>query len=70
MPHRFQFLERIAFTLVVTAAVACSGFLTYEQNPDVKEAVHEGKVLMSESAKYSVVCVPTSFDPCANVSAY
>jgi hypothetical protein len=70
MPLRFLLLERIAFSLVVTSAVACSAFLAYEQIPDVRIALHDGEALMRESAKYSVMCEPSKFDPCTELNGY
>ena len=55
MPQRFLLLEKIAFSLFVTLAVACSAFIAYEQDPDVKVALHEGEALIRASAKYSEI---------------
>ena len=70
MPHRFQLLEKIAFSLVVASAMACTSFLTYEQCPDVRTAIHDGRALMRESAKYTVVCAPSDIDPCSPITTY
>lgn len=70
MPARLLLLEKIAFSMVVASAVACSSFIAYEQHPEVRIALHEGETLMRESAKYSVVCEPSPFDPCAEMSGY
>ncbi|MCA8378888.1 hypothetical protein LGN22_08320 [Burkholderia cenocepacia] len=70
MPERFQTLEKFVFSLVVMSAVVCSAFLAYERHPEIKIALHEGEVLMRESAKYSVICSPSKVDPCVEMSAY
>lgn len=70
MPERFHSLEKFVFSLVVLSAVVCSAFLAYERHPEIKIALHEGEALMRESAKYSVVCSPSKYDPCAEMSDY
>ncbi|TCW87637.1 hypothetical protein C5O80_05520 [Burkholderia sp. SRS-46] len=70
MPERFQAIERIVFSLICMSAVVCSAFLAYEGHPEIRDALHQGEALMRESARYSVVCAPTTADPCVEMSAY
>jgi hypothetical protein len=67
MPHRFQLLEKIAFSLVVFSAVACSAFIAYERCPEIKIALHEGEDPLSKSGEYSLACVAPANGPCAQL---
>jgi hypothetical protein len=69
MPHRFQLFERIAFSLVVLFAVACTAFIAYEQCPGVKSALHEGEDLLRQSGEYALACSAPANNPCAGVPA-
>jgi hypothetical protein len=66
MPYRFQIFEKIAFSLVVLSAVACSAFIAYETSPDVRQALHAGKTALQWSGEYSFVCASPVTDACAN----
>lgn len=66
MPYRFQIFEKIAFSLVVLSAVACSAFIAYETSPDVRRALHAGKTALQWSGEYSFVCASPVTDACAN----
>lgn len=67
MPHRFQLIERIAFSFVVLSAVACSAFIAYERCPDVKTALRYGKEAARLSGEYSATCVSPLSNPCAQL---
>jgi hypothetical protein len=67
MPHRFQVIERIAFSLVVLSAVACSAFIAYETSPDVRQVLHAGKTALQWSGEYSLICASPVTDACANL---
>ena len=66
MPYRFQIFEKIAFTLVVLSAVACSAFIAYETSPEVRQVLHAGKTALQWSGEYSFVCASPVTDACAN----
>jgi hypothetical protein len=66
MPHRFQVLERIAFSLVVLSAAACSAFIAYETSPGVRQVLHAGKTALQWSGEYSFVCASPLTNACAN----
>jgi hypothetical protein len=65
MPHRYQLLEKIAFTLVVLSAVTCSGFIAWESSPDFRANFQQGKDLFLKSGDYSYACATVATDPCA-----
>ncbi|MFP6558338.1 hypothetical protein WJ542_08410 [Paraburkholderia sp. B3] len=65
MPHRYQVLEKIAFTLVVLSAVMCSGFIAWESSPDFRANFQQGKDLFLKSGEYSYACATIATDPCA-----
>jgi hypothetical protein len=67
MPHRFQVFERIAFSLVVLSAVACSAYIAYETDPDVRQVLHAGKTALQWSGQYSFICASPVTDACANL---
>jgi hypothetical protein len=46
MPHRFQLLEKIAFSLVCWSAAACSAFIAYERCPQIKVVLHVGEEVL------------------------
>ncbi|RFU45333.1 hypothetical protein [Paraburkholderia sp. DHOC27] len=66
MPHRYQIFEKIAFSLVVLSAAACSAFIAYETNPTVRQTVQAGKTALQWSGEYSFVCASPVTDACAN----
>jgi hypothetical protein len=66
MPYRFQVFERIAFSLVVLSALACSAFIAYETNPEVRQVLHAGKAALQWSGEYSFVCASPVTDACAS----
>jgi hypothetical protein len=66
MPHRFQVFEKIAFSLVVLSALACSSFIAYETDPGVREVLQAGKTAMQWSGQYSFVCASPLTEACAN----
>ncbi|MGF7133448.1 hypothetical protein P3T40_004939 [Paraburkholderia sp. EB58] len=66
MPYRFQVFEKIAFSLVVLSAVACSAFIAYETSPDVRQVLHAGKTALQWSGEYSFACSAPVTDTCAN----
>lgn len=63
MPHRYQVLEKIAFSLVCLSAALCSSFIAYENSPDLQDAVKATKS-MNWVADYSAVCVSPTTTPC------
>jgi hypothetical protein len=65
MPHRFQFLEKIAFSMVVMSAVFCSSFIAYERCPDVQVALSAGKEVLRYSGEYGFACASPYVDACA-----
>ena len=67
MPHRYQLIERIAFSLVVLSAVACSAFIAYEQVPGVKAAMHTGEDILRQSGEYSFACASSVSDVCGQL---
>lgn len=68
MPARFQLFERIAFSLVVLAALLCSAFIAYESSPEFRFGLHEGKELVLKSTEYSYMCASAMSQPCAQMS--
>ena len=64
MPHRFQLLEKIAFSLVCWSAAACSAFIAYERCPDIKVVLHACKEVLRYSGEYSFVCASPVVDTC------
>ena len=64
MTHRFQLLEKIAFSLVCWSAAACSAFIAYERCPDIKVVLHAGKEVLRYSGEYSFVCASPVVDTC------
>ncbi|NML97362.1 hypothetical protein HHL24_05270 [Paraburkholderia sp. RP-4-7] len=69
MPHRFQLLEKIAFSLVCWSAAACSAFIAYERCPDIKVVLHVGEEVLRYSGQYSFVCATPAADACAQLPA-
>ncbi len=65
MPHRFQLLEKIAFSMVVFSAAVCSSFIAYERSPDVQLVVSTGKEVLRYSGKYGFACASPYADACA-----
>lgn len=66
MPHRYQLLERFAFSLVFLSAVMCSGYIAWESSPDLRQNVQQGKELLLKSGEYSYdACATASGDSCA-----
>ena len=65
MPHRYQLLEKFAFSLVVLSAVMCSSYIAWESSPDLRENVRESRALVLKSGEYSYdACVPTATNSC------
>jgi hypothetical protein len=65
MTHRFQLLEKIAFSLVCWSAAACSAFIAYERCPDIRVVLHAGKEVLRYSGEYSLACAAPAADICA-----
>ncbi|CAB3786822.1 hypothetical protein LMG28688_02349 [Paraburkholderia caffeinitolerans] len=65
MSHRFQLLEKFAFSIVVLFAVTCSSYIAWESSPDLRANVAVGKELFLKSGQYSYACATVSGDPCA-----
>ncbi|HEX7935831.1 MAG TPA: hypothetical protein VF573_22575 [Paraburkholderia sp.] len=68
MPHRFQLLEKIAFSLVCWGAAACSGFIAYERCPDIKVVLHASEEALRHSGDYAFVCTSPMDDSCAQLA--
>lgn len=64
MTHRFQLLEKIAFSLVCWSAAACSAFIAYERCPDIKVVLHASKEVLRASGEYSLACSAPAADVC------
>ncbi|MFT4066220.1 hypothetical protein [Paraburkholderia sp.] len=69
MPHRFQLLEKIAFSLVCWSAAASSAYIAYERCPDIKVALHDGEKILSYSGQYAFACTTPAADVCAQLPA-
>jgi hypothetical protein len=67
MTHRFQLLEKIAFSLVCWSAAACSAFIAYERCPDIKVVLHAGEEVLRYSGQYSFVCASPAADVCSQM---
>lgn len=67
MTHRFQLLEKIAFSLVCWSAAASSAFIAYERCPDIKVVLHAGAEALRYSGEYSFVCATPVADACAQL---
>ncbi|WP_322788515.1 MULTISPECIES: hypothetical protein [Paraburkholderia] len=65
MPHRFQLLEKFAFSIVVLLAVMCSSYIAWESSPDLRDNLEVGKELFMKSGQYSYACATVAADPCA-----
>jgi hypothetical protein len=65
MTHRFQLLEKIAFSLICWSAAASSAFIAYERCPDIKVVLHASEKVLSESGQYSFACAAPAADLCA-----
>ncbi|CAH2918761.1 MAG: FIG00459002: hypothetical protein [uncultured Paraburkholderia sp.] len=68
MTHRFQLLEKIAFSLVCWSAAACSAFIAYERCPDIKVVLHAGEEVLRYSGGYSFVCASPVADSCTQLT--
>jgi hypothetical protein len=65
MPHRYQLLEKFAFSLVVLSAVVCSSYIAWASSPDLRESFQHSKELVVKSGEYTYdACVPTSANSC------
>lgn len=62
MPHRFELLERIAFSMLVCSAVACSTFIAYEKSPDFRDAAHTVARMSAETPPLG--CTPSDNTYC------
>ncbi|SMG06195.1 hypothetical protein [Paraburkholderia susongensis] len=69
MSHRFQLLEKIAFSLVCWSAAASSAYIAYERCPDIKVALHAGEKILSNSGQYAFACPAPAADMCAQLPA-
>lgn len=65
MPHRFQLLEKFAFSIVVMLAAACSSYIAWESSPNLRDNLEVGKELFLKSGQYSYACATMAADPCA-----
>ncbi|MFD1555484.1 hypothetical protein ACFSHT_07540 [Paraburkholderia silviterrae] len=65
MPHRFQLLEKFAFSIVVLLAVMCSSYIAWESSPNLRDNLEVGKELFMKSGQYSYACATVAADPCA-----
>jgi hypothetical protein len=63
MPHQYQVLEKIAFSLVVMSAVVCSSFIAYESSPELQNAVAVTKSL-DWTANYAGLCASSTTSAC------
>ena len=68
MTHRFQLLEKIAFSLVCWSAAACSAFIAYERCPDIKVVLHAGEEVLRYSGEYSFGCASPVADSCTQLA--
>jgi hypothetical protein len=69
MPYRFQFLERVAFTLVVMFALGCTTLIAYERNPEMFQlSVQYGKDALRWTSEYSMACSSPAADACARMT--
>ncbi|CAH2894911.1 MAG: FIG00459002: hypothetical protein [uncultured Paraburkholderia sp.] len=68
MTHRFQLLEKIAFSLVCWSAAACSAFIAYERCPDIKVVLHAGEEVLRYSGEYLFVCASPVADSCTQLA--
>jgi hypothetical protein len=68
MPHRYQLLEKFAFSLVVMSAVTCSSYIVWEDSPNFRDNVRYSKELIRKSGEYeyqySSACAADPADPC------
>ncbi|MDR3100535.1 MAG: hypothetical protein LBV73_26175 [Paraburkholderia sp.] len=65
MSHRFQLLEKFAFSIVVLFAVMCSSYIAWESSPNLRDNLEVGKELFMKSGQYSYACATVAADPCA-----
>jgi len=66
MPHRYQLLEKIAFSFVVLSAAMCSSYIAWESSPDLRQNLQQGKDLFLKSGEYeyTYTCTTVSGNPC------
>lgn len=64
MPHRYQLLEKIAFSFVVLSAVMCSSYIVWESSPDLRQNFQQGKDLFLKSSEYTYTCTTVSGSTC------
>ncbi|OLL30716.1 hypothetical protein BTH42_15395 [Burkholderia sp. SRS-W-2-2016] len=67
MPHRFQLLEKIAFSLVCWSAAAATAYIGYERCPDTQTVLHAGEKFLSASGQYAFACAAPAADICAQL---
>lgn len=67
MPHRYKTLEKFAFSLVVLSALACSAYIAYETNPDVKVVLQAGKSALRYAGEFSYICALPDANACAQL---
>ncbi|RQH10124.1 hypothetical protein D1Y85_01120 [Paraburkholderia dinghuensis] len=66
MPHRYQLLEKFAFSLVVLSAVTCSSYIAWESSPDLRLDFQQGKELILKSGEFTYdACATASGDSCS-----
>jgi hypothetical protein len=63
MPHRYQLIEKIAFSLVCLSAAMCSSFIAYENCSVLQDAVKATKNV-NWVPNYSAVCVAPTVTSC------
>ena len=68
MPHRFQLLEKIAFSLVCWGAAACSAFIAYERCPEIQVVLDAGEQALRYSGEYAFVCASPVADSCMQLA--
>jgi hypothetical protein len=69
MPHRFQILEKIAFTLVVMFALGCTTLIAYENHPEAfRLGLQYGKDALRWTGEYSMNCSPMAGDTCGQMT--
>jgi hypothetical protein len=67
MTHRFQVLEKIAFSLVVCSALACFGFIAYQSSPDLRQDWQRSEAFVLNGNVFPYACAAAIDDPCLGV---
>jgi hypothetical protein len=68
MPHRFQLLEKFAFSLVVMFGAACFALVAYDTSPDLQDSVQVGKEVLRKSGEYAFACSSDTQALCAQLT--